>query len=289
MKLDGMRESGNVKDRRGMSPGTMVAGGGGIGVIILLLLFLFTGDQNFARLLQQQVQAPAAQTRGERPPPDDGTRKFISVILASTEDVWTDQFKKHTNGRYQPPELVIFDGPIQTGCGPASPQMGPFYCPADEKVYIPPSFFDELARGHGAPGEFPQAYVIAHEISHHVQKLLGYTDLFEKVRQRGNKIAANQALVRLELQADYMAGVWAHHAHRQYEILEQKDIVQAIKATQAIGDDTLMQKAGRYADPREYTHGTSEQRTRWFTQGLKTGDFTFIDQFFKMDYDELEP
>ncbi|MBX3418453.1 MAG: neutral zinc metallopeptidase [Pirellulaceae bacterium] len=289
MKLDGMRESKNVDDRRGMSPGTMLAGGGGLGVIILLLLFLFTGDENFARLMQQQAQAPAANTTGERPAPDDTTRKFISVILASTEDVWTEQFQKHTNRRYIAPELVIFDGPQQTGCGPADPRMGPFYCPADEKVYIPPSFFVELARSHGAPGEFPQAYVIAHEISHHVQKLLGYTDLFEQARRRGNKIEANRALVRLELQADYMAGVWAHHAHRQYEILDQRDISQAIKATSAIGDDTLMEKAGRYADPREYTHGTSEQRTKWFIQGLKTGDFTVIDQFFKVNYDDLEP
>ena len=293
MKWEGRERSTNVEDRRGLGPGTMAAGGGSIGLIILFLLYVITGDKEGADNLLQKVPSQVQQQQqpggGQKPAPDDKTREFIEVVLKSTEDVWNDQFRKNVRGNYEPPKLIIYSGSTNSGCGIAQSQMGPFYCPADRKVYIDPAFFEDLARRHKAPGDFAQAYVIAHEVAHHIQTLLGLTAQVEDVRRSGNKIEANRASVRLELQADYLAGVWAHHAHRQYEILEPGDIKEAINAARQIGDDTLMKEAAGYADPRHFTHGTSEQRMRWFSEGMKSGDFMGLKALFEMDYDDLVP
>jgi uncharacterized protein len=294
MKWEGRERSTNVEDRRGLGPGKLAAGGGSIGLIILFLLYIFTGNKEVGQLLQQQQQQAQVQQQqqpggGQKPAPDDKTREFIEVVLKSTEDVWNNQFQKRVGGSYEPPRLIIYSDQTNSGCGIAQSQMGPFYCPADRKVYIDPSFFEDLARRHKAPGDFAQAYVIAHEVAHHIQTLLGLTAQVENVRRSGSKIEANRASVRLELQADYLAGVWAHHAHRQYEILEPGDIKEAINAARQIGDDTLMKEATGYADPRHFTHGTSEQRMRWFSEGMKSGDFMGFKALFEMDYDDLVP
>jgi predicted metalloprotease len=293
MKWEGRERSTNVEDRRGIGPGKLAAGGGSIGLIILFLLYVITGDKEGADKLLQQVPSQVQQQQqpggGQKPAPDDKTREFIEVVLKSTEDVWNNQFPKHVGGNYEPPRLIIYSGQTNSGCGIAQSQMGPFYCPADRKVYIDPSFFEDLAKRHKAPGDFAQAYVIAHEVAHHIQTLLGLTAQVENVRRSGSKIEGNRASVRLELQADYLAGVWAHHAHRQYEILEPGDIKEAINAARQIGDDTLMKEATGYADPRHFTHGTSEQRMRWFSEGLKSGDFMGLKALFDMDYEDLVP
>ncbi len=292
MKWEGRERSTNVEDRRGLGPGKIAAGGGSIGLIILFLLYLFTGNKEVGKLLQQQQQQAQVQQQqggGQKPAADDKTREFIEVVLKSTEDVWADLFRKQVGETYEPPKLIVFSGQTASGCGIAQSQMGPFYCPADRKVYIDPAFFEDLARRHKAPGDFAQAYVIAHEVSHHVQNMLGLTGQVDNVRRTGSKTDANRASVRLELQADYLAGVWAHHAHRQYEILEPGDIKEAINAARQIGDDTLMKEATGYADPRHFTHGTSEQRVRWFSEGMKSGDFTGLKALFDMDYDDLVP
>ncbi len=188
---------------------------------------------------------------------------------------------------YRQPTLVVFSQLVDTGCGRASSQVGPFYCPADQKVYIDPTFFDDLARRHRAPGDFAHAYVVAHEVAHHVQLLLGFSEKVHAIRKRGNKIESNRASVRLELQADYLAGVWAHHAQRRYNILQEGDIEEAIRAANQIGDDTLMKQQGGYAIPERFTHGTSKQRVHWFSKGLKTGEFAGCKELFEIRYDDL--
>jgi predicted metalloprotease len=271
-----------------MKPAMMV-GGGGIGLIIIVVIALLT---NNPKLLQQAVQQQpggnaGAQTEGA-PAADDETREFISVVLRDTEVVWTDIFRKENVGTaYREPELIMFSGQTASGCGMASAALGPFYCPADQKIYIDPSFFEDLERRHSAAGDFAQAYVIAHEVAHHVQKLIGFSDAVNEVRSRGNEVETNRASVRLELQADYLAGVWAHHAHKRFDILESGDIEEAIRAANQIGDDTLMREATGHVVPERYTHGTSEQRARWFKQGLTTGSWEGCKALFELDYSEL--
>jgi predicted metalloprotease len=210
---------------------------------------------------------------------------MVKVVLADTEDVWTALFRQ-SGASYRKPTLVLFRSQVQSACGFQSAATGPFYCPLDEKVYIDLAFYDEMKRRLGAPGDFAQAYVIAHEVGHHVQKLLGISDQVQGLQQRANKTQANELSVRLELQADFYAGVWAHHAQQNWQILEPGDVEEALQAASAIGDDRLQQQSRGVVVPESFTHGSSEQRVRWFYEGLKTGDMQRGDTF-EVAYDEL--
>jgi predicted metalloprotease len=268
----------------------MAVGGGGCGLLVVAVIAMLLGADGgmVARIVGQALQQQGAPEAGAVPGPDDEAREFISVVLRDTEQIWTQLFRQQVRGtEYVEPKLVIFSGRVDTGCGIASSEVGPFYCPNDQRVYIDPVFFQQLRRRHQAPGDFAQAYVIAHEVAHHVQHLLGFTGPVNQIRQRGDELAANQASVRLELQADYLAGVWANHAHREYNILEDGDIVEAINAANRIGDDTLMRESTGYVIPSRFTHGTSEQRVRWFKQGFVSGDLVGCQQLFDLDYSQL--
>jgi uncharacterized protein len=293
MRWEGRERSKNVEDRRGLSPATMAGGGGLLMLVVMVIAIIFGMDPRQAQQALQQAQqkqgAPANQ-KGEAPAPDDKTREFIEVVLRDTETVWEKVFSEELGVRYIHPELVIFSGAVNTnGCGSATRDVGPFYCPKDRTVYIDPSFFDQLAKRHNAPGDFAQAYVIGHEVAHHVQNLTGFMDRVDEVRAQGDTIATNKATVRLELQADYLAGVWAHHAHKEYGILEEGDMEEAITAAYQIGDDTLMKEAGMAVDHRRFTHGTSKQRVYWFTQGLRSGDIAGCKELFEVDERQLDP
>jgi predicted metalloprotease len=218
--------------------------------------------------------------------PDGDRKEFVRTVLADTEDVWRAQFKQFGR-RYEDPTLVLFSGAVESACGQASAAVGPFYCPGDSKVYLDMSFFRELEAKFSAPGDFAQAYVVAHEVGHHVQNLLGYSDRVQNARQRSSKAEANKQSVRLELQADYLAGVWAHHANQARRFLEEGDIEAALDAATAIGDDKLQKQARGYVVPDSFTHGSSAQRVRWFSRGLKTGSFQDAELLFKLDESEL--
>lgn len=289
MRWKGRERSENVEDRRGISPG-MAVGGGGIGlVLVVIIAMLFGADgETIKRMLQsqQQVQQPQAQQSGANAPgKDDEMAEFISVILKDTETVWSKIFSEELQGgAYRKPTLVIFSGQVMSGCGAANAQMGPFYCPADQKVYIDPTFFNELATRHKAPGDFARAFVIAHEVGHHVQNLLGLNERANAARRQGPKEQANRESVRLELQADYLAGVWAHHIHKYDNVLEEGDILSAITAAAQIGDDVLTK--GQV--PESYfTHGKAEQRMFWFKEGLRTGDFRGCQRLLELPFEEL--
>ncbi len=278
MRWQGGRESENVEDQRGMAPAGIAIGGVGT-LVILVLGLLFGADP--AKLLQQVQQAQQQQApAGDQAAPgvDDEVKKFVSVVLADTEDVWTDIFRE-MGKTYRKPKLDLFTGRVKTECGLADAGVGPFYCPGDEHVYLDPTFFDELRDRFKAPGEFAEAYVIAHEIGHHVQKQLGITDKVDAMRARMSKTEYNKVSVRLELQADFYAGVWANRAQKMRNILEEGDIESALAAASAIGDDRLQKEAQGYVVPDSFTHGTSEQRVRWFTKGFKTGDVNQGDTF----------
>jgi predicted metalloprotease len=289
MRWKGREQSENVEDRRGARV-ARVAGGGGLLVLVVIVIALLTGNDPRALLdTVGQPQAPAGQSGQVEAGQDDETRQFIAVVLKDTENVWSQLFREQVRGggAYRPPTLTIFSDTCMTGCGRANAAMGPFYCPADQHVYIDPTFFDELKRRHQAPGDFAQAYVIAHEVAHHVQNMLGLMEPVERARRSGNQEATNRASVRLELQADYLAGVWAHHAQKNYNILEPGDIAEAMKAANQIGDDTLQRMSQGFVVPERFTHGTSEQRVRWFTEGLKSGDLAACQRLFEIDYDQL--
>jgi hypothetical protein len=277
MRWQGGRESENVEDDRGMAPAGIAIGGVGT-LVILVLGLLFGADP--AKLLQQvqQAQQQQAPAGDQAAPVDDEISKFIRVVLADTEDVWTDVFRE-MGKTYRDPKLKLFSGQVDSACGMADAAVGPFYCPGDEKVYLDVSFFDELRDRFQAPGEFAEAYVIAHEIGHHVQKQLGITDKVDAMRARMSKTEYNKVSVRLELQADFYAGVWANRAQKMRNILEEGDIESALRAASAIGDDRLEKQAQGYVVPDSFTHGTSEQRVRWFTKGFKTGDVNQGDTF----------
>lgn len=275
MRWEGRRGSTSIEDRRGRG-GTMIAGGG-IGGLILLLVFTFLGGDP-GTLLQ------GVETQGyDNPPPYEETAKekqlseFVSVVLADTEDVWSEIFKEE-GLVYKNPILVLYNGSVQSACGAASSAVGPFYCPGDEKLYIDLSFYDELQQKFNAPGDFAMAYVIAHEVGHHVQKLLGTSDKVAALRQRLSDKEYNKYSVRLELQADYYAGVWANHAE-SLNLLDDGDIEEAIHAASAVGDDTLQKRAQGYVVPESFTHGTSEQRMRWFKKGYQSGNLEEGDTF----------
>lgn len=277
MRWSGRRESQNVEDRRGMSRGGMAVGGG-IGTLLLVLIaMLFGADPR--QLLEQMPSepAPATQTAGRTNPEEDQLKRFTAVVLADTEDVWNDIFRRE-GSQYREPALVIFNGQVESACGIAGAAVGPFYCPGDQKVYLDLSFFRELKEQFGAPGDFAQAYVIAHEIGHHVQNLLGTSDQVTRLQQRARGASANQLSVRLELQADFYAGVWARYA-QQKGLLDSGDIEEALRAATAIGDDRLQRRTQGYAVPDSFTHGTSEQRVRWFRRGFETGDVRQGDTF----------
>lgn len=285
MRWQGRERSDNVEDRRGRSPGKTALGGGGILVVLIVLALRFfdapPGAQQVAQQVANQVLQQDAGGNAAGPGIDDDIREFIEVVLHDTEVVWTEQFERIPGVDYIKPKLVIFENATPTGCGQGNAAMGPFYCPADEIVYIPPSFFNDLARRYHAPGDFAQAYVIAHEVAHHVQKLIGYSDKVSQVRRSGDEVASNRASVRLELQADFLAGVWAYHAHQEYNILDPGDMEEAIQAANQIGDDKL----GHV--PERYTHGTSAQRVRWFRRGMQSGNLAECELLFQLDYNEL--
>jgi predicted metalloprotease len=276
MRWKGRRQSENVEDRRHMSGGGMMVGGG-LGTIVIVIIALLMGVNPMA-LLQQ---APGPQQPGANAPVDpreEEARQFVGVVLAETEDTW-DRLFRQIGRQYEKPKLVLFRGQVKSACGFASAAMGPFYCPADKKVYIDLRFFDELKQKLGAPGDFAQAYVIAHEVGHHVQNLLGTSDEVHALQQRVGKREANELSVRLELQADYLAGVWAHHAKQSAGIIEAGDFEEAINAAEAIGDDKLQMQGQGYVVPDSFTHGSSEQRIRWFKRGYQRGDLAGADTF----------
>lgn len=277
MRWKGGRRSENVEDRRGMTPGKSLAlGGGGMSLIIVIgAMLLGINPQKLMQFLGPVVDkagAKAGQQPGQNKPIDDEAKEFVQVTLGFTEDVWTDRFRKENLGTYKKPPLVLFSGNVNTGCGPASSALGPFYCPADQTIYIDPTFYDELASRHKAPGDFAQAYVIAHEVGHHIQNLLGISSEVQMKRSRVSKVEGNRLSVRLELQADYFAGVWAHHLQKRWGAMEEGDFKEAIVAANAIGDDTLQKQAGAGSiNTDRFTHGSSEQRVRWFIRGFKSG------------------
>ena len=230
--------------------------------------------------------ADSSKTQIQTTPEEEEYMKFVRVVLGQTEDIWGQLFKK--NGQaYREPKLVVFRGSTVSRCGKGEAAMGPFYCPADQKVYLDLGFFTELAKRHQAPGDFAAAYVVAHEVGHHVQNLTGVSGKVQKQRTQVSKEEGNKLSVRLELQADFLAGVWAHHAHKEKDILEQGDIEEALVAANAIGDDHLQKKGRGYVVPDSFTHGTSEQRMRWFMKGLKTGDLNLANGTFETPYEQL--
>jgi predicted metalloprotease len=267
MKWRGRRVSGNVEDRRGM--GGRVGAGLGIGTIVIVLISLLTGSDPTALL--QQVQLTQTEQPAGVPPADDEAAQFVGVVLHDTEVVWEEVFRTQLNATYQPPKLVLFSGEVQSACGFASAAMGPFYCPADYKAYIDLSFYDELKSRFNAPGDFAMAYVIAHEIGHHVQNLLGISEQTHAMRSRLSEEEYNALSVKQELQADFFAGLWAHHAHEMNAILETGDLEEALNAANAIGDDRLQKQSQGYIVPESFTHGTSEQRMYWFKKGFQSG------------------
>ena len=270
MRWIGGRESDNVDDRRGSGPGGLVIGGG-IGTLVIAVIVMLLGGDPSALLNQQDGGAQTEQQGPVNKQADDAAAQFTRRVLASTEDVWTKLFAEQ-NAQYEPPVLVMYRGVTSSGCGTAQKAMGPFYCPADRKVYIDLSFYDELAEQFQAPGELAMAYVIAHEIGHHVQHLLGITDKTDAMRQRMSEREYNKVSVRVELQADYFAGVWAHHAQGQSISIDENDVAAALRAANAIGDDHIQQETQGRVMPDAFTHGTSAQRMYWFKKGLQSGD-----------------
>lgn len=277
MRLDNLPRSKNVRDSRGQRSGRPVMLGGGCGMLVLLLILLLLGvnpmqllDPGQTGSRQQQRSPQVTQPQG---PQAQQQQDFIAAVLGTTEDIWTTQFAR-SGKQYRPPSLEIFTGYVNTACGRASSAVGPFYCPGDEKIYIDPSFFDQLRVEFGASGDFAHAYVIAHEVGHHIQNLLGISDQVHAMRNRVHKEEYNKQSVRLELQADFIAGVWANHAQRKFKFLEQGDIEEAVRAANAIGDDMIQKRTQGYVVPHAFTHGTSEQRVRWFIRGFRSGDIT---------------
>jgi len=275
MRWEGQEESDNVEDRRGMRlPGGAGAGLGCGGVLLVLVISLLTGKDPTQLLQLLQQSQPAEQQAGPAPgapPPNDRQAQFARTILKSTEEVWTGVFAK-SGQRYEKPTLVLFDGEVASACGNTTSAVGPFYCPTDRKLYLDFSFFAELDRKFGAPGEFAQAYVIAHEIGHHVQNLLGIADQATEAQQRAGRRQANALSVGIELQADCLAGVWAVHANETKKWLEPGDVESALTAAAAIGDDRLQKMSRGYVQPESWTHGSSEQRVTWLRRGMQTGE-----------------
>jgi len=275
------RRSSNIEDRRGRRAGP-VAFKGGIGTIVLVLAASYFLGINPLDILMMQTGtgtgADVSQSDWKPTPEEQQMADFVSVVLADTEDTWTEIFRQ-SGKTYQEPNLVLYTGAVQSACGTGSAAMGPFYCPGDRKVYIDLSFFDELRRRHGAPGDFAQAYVIAHEVGHHVQNLLGISERVQSEQRGLGKAEANALSVKVELQADCFAGVWGNHADRSRQVLEDGDIEEALNAASAIGDDRLQKEGSGYVVPENFTHGTSRQRVEWFKRGIEHGDIASCNTF----------
>jgi hypothetical protein len=274
------RRSSNIEDRRGMRI-SRKATGGGIGVVIIALIALYFGIDPTMILNQQGapgIDISTYSVSDPSSPVDQELVDFVSVVLGDTEDTWHELFRQ-MNQAYTEPTLVLFSGAVESACGFAQSAVGPFYCPQDQKVYIDLSFFEDLRNRFGAPGDFAQAYVIAHEIGHHVQRLLGISQKVQALSRRLNQAQSNRLSVMQELQADCLAGVWAHHAHRARQILEEGDVEEALNAASSIGDDNLQKQARGYVTPDSFTHGSSDQRVRWFNQGLTSGDIAQCNTF----------
>lgn len=253
--------------------------GGGIGTVVIALIALFMGVDPGV-VLNQIAEAPQVEQTASAPssPEEERLKQFVSVVLADTEDTWGELFRQ-SGSQYENPKLVLFSGAVQSACGHAQAAMGPFYCPGDHKLYLDMSFFDDLARRHNAPGDFAQAYVIAHEVGHHVQTLLGVSEKVQAARQQASEVQSNRLQVRMELQADCFAGIWAHHADKARGILEQGDVEEALAAASGVGDDRLQHQTRGQVVPDSFTHGSSEQRMRWFQIGAKTGEPKRCDTF----------
>ena len=284
MKWLGRRQSDNMEDRRGVSGGKIAAGGGIIGLVILLInLFGGQNGQQLSPMLEQLQQGQQSQqTTRELTAEEEKTGAFIATILADTEDVWKEIFVQ--NGlTYENPKMVLFTENVETGCGSATAASGPFYCPADHKVYMDLAFFEELKSRFGAEGgDFAVAYVIAHEVGHHVQNLLGTSDKVRKLQEGASEIKANKLSVALELQADFFAGLWTHYNQNKNQILEAGDIEEALSAAKAVGDDAIQSKMQGHVVPDSFTHGTSQQRMFWFNKGFKSGDIKQGDTFAEL-------
>ena len=282
MRWEGSRKSSNVEDRRGMRVGRGVKTGG-IGMVLLALVAMYFGVDPSVILeqvapSQMSTEAPGGSLPGSQGQPDDPLAEFVAVVLADTEDTWNELFRQ-SGEAYQEPTLVLFTDAVDSACGYAQAAVGPFYCPADQKIYIDLGFYRDLKERHQAPGDFAQAYVIAHEIGHHVQNLLGISGQVQQRRSQVSQAEANQLSVRLELQADCLAGLWAHHAQRSRQILAQGDIDEALNAASAIGDDRLQSQTRGYVSPDSFTHGSSKQQVAWFTRGIETGELAQCNTF----------
>jgi uncharacterized protein len=272
----GGRQSTNVDDRRGVSGGQIAVGGGILGVIALIVNLLLGGNVDTSQL----PNLPGTQTSRELTPQEQAAEnekaEFAKTVLAYTEDVWNEVFQRQAGQAYPAPRMVLFRDGVQSGCGMASSQSGPFYCPADQQLYIDLSFYDELQQRFGAPGDFAMAYVIAHEVGHHIQTIMGTSEKMARLRGQVSQEEYNQYSVRMELQADFLAGVWSHYMKGKtlngHPVLEEGDIEEALNAAAAIGDDRLQQQGQGYVNPESFTHGTSAQRVRWFRKGYETGD-----------------
>lgn len=283
MRLDNERESDNIEDRRGMSTGGRGLVGGGIGTIVLALVAMYFGvDPSI--VLNQAGNLGGTSATADSPaqvrtsPQEEQTKQMLSKILANTEDTWGKLFSE-SGKQYENPKLVLFSDQVQSACGSASAAMGPFYCPGDHKLYLDMSFFHDLSTRFGAPGDFAQAYVVAHEVGHHVQNLLGIADKVHSAQQRTSEAEKNQLQVRMELQADCYAGIWAYRADQERHILETGDVEEALAAASGVGDDRLQQQSQGVVVPESFTHGSSKQRMTWFQRGAKSGDPRQCDTF----------
>ncbi|HSN60309.1 MAG TPA: neutral zinc metallopeptidase [Ferruginibacter sp.] len=281
MKWTGRRESSNVDDRRGLSGGKVAAGGGVAGIVIYLLYSLLSGNSIDPSQIQKQLSEQTTQSAPltpEEQKADDERASFVKVVMAETEDVWNTIFSENGQ-RYSEPTLVLFRGGVESACGNASSASGPFYCPGDNKLYIDLSFYQDLQYKLNAPGDFPMAYVVAHEVGHHIQKLMGTADKIDRLRRQLSETEFNKYSVMMELQADFYAGVWANHTQKMKNILDADDIDEALTAASAIGDDRLQKQATGQVMPDAFTHGTSAQRVYWFKKGYETGDIKQGDTF----------
>jgi len=288
MRWEGREQSSNVEDRRGMAmaAGGLVAGGG-FGTIVLMIIIMFLGGnpQQLMEQVGQQQEQMAAQSRVA--PENDADAKlveFVSVVMKDTEDVWGKLFREQLGAKYQEPKLVLFKGEVRSACGQATAAVGPFYCPGDSNVYLDFDFFRELKSRFQAPGDFAMAYVIAHEIGHHVQNQLGLSSKIQTMQNKAGKDESKQLSVRLELQADYLAGVWAKYAQESKQIIESGDIAEAVNAANQIGDDKITK--GRLPE-NMFTHGSSQQRVRWYKAGLASGDLQGMMKAFELEFDKL--
>ena len=293
MRWEGREESANVEDRRGMAmPVAGLAGGSLMFIIFAFVISMLLGANPRQLLEQVGQQQPVPETQVPINAADDKDaplKKFVGVVLKDNEDVWSRLFRDQLKARYEEPKLVLFSGAVRSACGEATAAVGPFYCPGDKNVYLDFDFFRQLQNEFGAKGDFAMAYVISHEVGHHVQNLLGFSRKIQTMQMQSGKAEANQLSVRLELQADYLAGVWAHHAQASKAILEKGDIAEAINAAEKIGDDVLQKKATGRVIEQAFTHGSAQARAYWFTKGLQSGDLEGMMALFELPFGQLDP